>query len=648
MKLNLHFNRQLILTGIIVSSLIILYSLIRIGFLIANFNRYAQFSFLEVFPSFITGLRFDLSSIFWLNVVPLAILNLPGKIFRNKYFERIIFFLIVFINLFAISISFVDYGFFFVTERRISYEVYIIFSDIVTILPGLISNHFFISSLILISTIAIIYFSNMFIVKFQNRFSRQSTFIYEFVFWIVLILFSVIAIRGGLQLKPLRQANAFTNDNVELGYLALNTPYTVIRGLFQDNIKIVESLGYEESINIIQSLLASDNENFVNKEYPFLRVTKSDSSFNKKNVIIFIMESWSANFCGSITGKKSFTPFFDSLSQHSTLFTNFYANGQRSIESLPSIIASIPSLFDVSLIGSKAELNKIKGLGSILKEYGYITSFHHGAKTGSMGFDGYSKLAGFDNYFGKENVEIKDDDDLDGMWGICDEPFFIATAKNIDRFNQPFCSVIFSLSSHDPFRIPDKRKNIFNKFVDESDLEKSIRYSDFSIKQFFEYAKTKSWYSNTIFLITADHTLFNSRKDFASTFHIPLLIFDPEKDNGQKTSKVSSQIDIVPTVLQLLNISTVHSSAGKSALANSEGFAVFKFGIEYDILTETYRLASDFEKSPRLYLNNDTTTIDISRQKSEVTNELDKKLRAYVYLVTYSVAKDKLYHQANH
>lgn len=326
MKLKLHFNRQLILTSIIVLSLLILYSLIRIGFFIANFNRFNQFSLSDVLSSFALGLRFDLSSIFWLNVVPLAILNLPGKIFRNKYFERIIFFLIVFINLLAISISFVDYGFFFVTERRISYEVYIIFSDIVTILPGLIANHYFISSLILISIIALIYISNQFFVKFQNRFFRQSTFIYEFIFWIVLILFSIIAIRGGLQLKPLRQANAFINDNVELGYLALNTPYTVIRGLFQENIKIVESLGYEESINIIQNLLAADNENFVNKEYPFLRFTKSDSSFNKKNVVIFIMESWSANFCGSITGKKSFTPFFDSLSQHSILFTNFYAN----------------------------------------------------------------------------------------------------------------------------------------------------------------------------------------------------------------------------------------------------------------------------------------------------------------------------------
>lgn len=643
MTFKLKLNRQVKLTLIIVFSLLLLYFLIRTGFLIYNYNRFSQFSASEIFSAFLIGLRFDISSIFFINIFPLVLLNLPGKIFRNKYYEGTIFTILVAANLLMIIISFSDYGYYNITERRLSYELYFMISDIISILPGLIISHYIISIIILLTAAAIIYFSSKFIKSFHIKHPRKSTFVKELLFLIVLIICSVIAIRGGLQLKPLRQANAFPNENLELGYLALNTSYTVIRSYFQNNIKVIENLDYDDALTTVRKMISTDKDKFIDDGFPFLRITEADSGINKMNVVIFIMESWSANLCGSITGKNSFTPFFDSLAEHSILFTSFFANGQRSIESVPSITASIPSLFDISIIGSRAELNNIKGLGSILKREGYTTSFHHGAKRGSMGFDGFTKLAGFDNYFGKEDMSEYDDDDTDGMWGICDEPFFIESAKNIDKFNQPFCSVIFSLSSHDPFRIPDKRKSLFEKYSGEKELERSIRYSDFSLQKFFEYVKTKSWFDNTVFLITADHTLYNTRKDFESTFHIPLLIFNPKNSTGTKYDKPASQIDIVPSLIDMLNITTKHSSMGKSIFDTEERFVVFKFHSEYTILTDQYRLGNTLEKAPTLYFNNDSSNIDLSEDKPEIVSELNKKLLAYLQLVSYSVAHNKIF-----
>jgi len=643
MSVKFKLNRQFILTTIIVFSLLLIYGFIRAGFLIYNYSRFDQFSSTEILSAFLTGLRFDISAIFYINIFPLVLLNLPGKIFRNKYYERTIFTLMVIINLIMIIISFSDYGYYNITERRLSYELYFMISDIITILPGLIITHYFITIVILLTTALIIYFSNNFIKSFYIKHPRKSTFIRELLFWIVLILSSIIAIRGGLQLKPLRQANAFPNENLELGYLALNTPYTVIRSYYQDNIKAVNNLEYNDALTTVREMISTDKDQFIDDEFPFLRITESDSVINKMNVVIFIMESWSANFCGSITNKETLTPFFDSLAEHSILFTNFYANGQRSIESVPSVTASIPSLFDVSIIGSRAELNSIKGLGTILKEEGYTTSFHHGAKNGSMGFDGFTKLAGFDNYFGKEDMSEYDDDDTDGMWGICDEPFFIESAKNIDKFNQPFCSIIFSLSSHDPFRIPDKRKSLFEKYSNETELDRSIRYSDFSLQKFFEYVKTKSWYENTIFLITADHTLYNKRKDFKSTFHIPLLIFNPKNTTGTKYADVASQMDIMPSLISLLNITTKHSSMGKTIFNKEDRFVVFKFHTEYTILTDKYRLANDLEKAPRLYYSDGSSDIDLSDNEPEITSDLNKKLLAYLQIVSDCVAENKIY-----
>ncbi|KAB2845992.1 MAG: hypothetical protein F9K42_11980, partial [Ignavibacterium sp.] len=233
MTFKLKLNRQVKLTLIIVFSLLLLYFLIRTGFLIYNYNRFSQFSASEIFSAFLIGLRFDISSIFFINIFPLVLLNLPGKIFRNKYYEGTIFTILVAANLLMIIISFSDYGYYNITERRLSYELYFMISDIISILPGLIISHYIISIIILLTAAAIIYFSSKFIKSFHIKHPRKSTFVKELLFLIVLIICSIIAIRGGLQLKPLRQANAFPNENLELGYLALNTSYTVIRSYFQ-------------------------------------------------------------------------------------------------------------------------------------------------------------------------------------------------------------------------------------------------------------------------------------------------------------------------------------------------------------------------------------------------------------------------------
>jgi len=157
-------------------------------------------------------------------------------------------------------------------------------------------------------------------------------------------------------------------------------------------------------------------------------------------------------------------------------------------------------------------------MGSVLKDYGYTTAFHHGAETGSMGFNGFSRIAGFDKYFGMEDFGSSDGKDYDGVWGIYDEPFFLKSVSDLNRLGEPFCSVIFSLSSHDPFKIPEDRIDILKPYKDESESEQSVRYSDYSLRKFFEEASRQNWYNSTIFLITADHTFYISRFDLYSSF----------------------------------------------------------------------------------------------------------------------------------
>src|SRR6267378_3616529 len=141
-------------------------------------------------------------------------------------------------------------------------------------------------------------------------------------------------------------------------------------------------------------------------------------------------------------------------------------------------------------------------MASILGEKGYSTSFYHGGTNGTMGFDAFSRLAGFDTYYGRN--EYNNEKDFDGNWGIWDEEFFRYFAHNLDGTKQPFFSTVFSLSSHHPFALPSRYQG---KFKEGSlPIHKSIRYTDYSLQQFFKTAASMPWFSNTLFVITADHT----------------------------------------------------------------------------------------------------------------------------------------------
>ncbi|HBK82335.1 MAG TPA: sulfatase, partial [Flavobacterium sp.] len=171
----------------------------------------------------------------------------------------------------------------------------------------------------------------------------------------------------------------------------------------------------------------------------------------QQNVVVIILESF-----GSENIQRGQTPFLDSLIRKSLFFENGFANGKLSIDAVPSTLSSIPSLMSSSLITSSYSINKIYGLPKILKGFGYHTAFFHGAFNGSQNFDQYCKVAGFDAYYGKN--EYKGPEAFDGKWGIFDEEFFQFYCQKMSQFKQPFFTSIFSISSHNPYKIPERYK----------------------------------------------------------------------------------------------------------------------------------------------------------------------------------------------
>ncbi|MEK6572352.1 MAG: sulfatase-like hydrolase/transferase, partial [Bacteroidota bacterium] len=234
----------------------------------------------------------------------------------------------------------------------------------------------------------------------------------------------------------------------------------------------------------------------------------------------------------------------------------------------------------------------------------------------------------------------------DGAWGIPDEPFFLHALGKINEFREPFCSVIFSLSSHDPYTIPAFRKKLFEEYKGETDFQKSLRYADFSLRQFFEQAKNTPWFKNTVVLITADHTSFTAENNLYEIFHIPLLIVAPSILTPGVRDDGGSHVDILPTILDLLQIEAVHSSMGFSLLDRTRTrYAIVRWGGPYGIFSASHLYLNDPESSESLYAypTDPFCKNNLKDVLPAIKEDLKRKLLSYVQAATKAINSDLVY-----
>jgi phosphoglycerol transferase MdoB-like AlkP superfamily enzyme len=308
-----------------------------------------------------------------------------------------------------------------------------------------------------------------------------------------------------------------------------------------------------------------------------------------------------------------------------------FANGKKSIEALPAILSGVPTLMNDPLINSSYSLNNIESFASYLKPHGYTSTFFHGGKNGTMNFNGFINAAQFDAYFGKD--EYANDADYDGTWGIYDEAFLQYFCKTLTETKKPFITSVFTLSSHHPYSIP---KEYAGKFTEgETPLEKTVQYTDLSLKKFFESAEKQTWYKNTVFVITADHTPYTTTPEFLTNYgmyHIPLLLFDPSADSSYTLAKTCQQIDILPTVLDYINFPDSVFSFGQSVFASNPGFAIQYINNQHQIIEDSSLLImnrgipiSYFSPSTDRLLNN-----NIINQNSPPQQQSSRRLQAIV------------------
>ena len=272
-----------------------------------------------------------------------------------------------------------------------------------------------------------------------------------------------------------------------------------------------------------------------------------------KNVVLISIESLSADFLKLYGNKDGITPFLDSLSQQSLLFTNLYATGNRTVRGLEALTLCIPPTAGESIIKRESENKNKFTTGNIFKSKGYTTKFLYG---------GYSYFDNMKDFFGGNGYQIVDRDNFKpeeitfaNVWGVCDEDMAkkaISEMNKDAKTGKPFFHHWMTVSNHRPYTYPDGK-------IDISPTSKSrnggVKYTDYALKKFFEMAAKQDWYKNTVFVIVADHCASSAGKTELpmDKYRIPGMIFAPDFIKPEKFRTVASQIDLMPTLFGLLH-----------------------------------------------------------------------------------------------
>ena len=587
--------------------LLLIYTSSRVYFYLNNIDSFINSFDNATLIEFIEGWRFDISALVYINIPLLVLLLFPTNLRKKNGFIRFTNILFYALNIPFIILNNIDIEYFRFTQRRSTIDFFQLLQlgeDAKNIIPQYIKDYWPITLFTIIQIWFLLKIKH--IPKTTIALNAKSILSGIFIFIIGGGIF-ILGARGGLQLKPIKPINAGELSESQNTALILNTPFCFLHSL---DDKPFEKNNYfkPKKLNEIYSPI-------------HLHIKDLRQGITKQNVVILIMKSYSKEFVGFYNNGIGYTPFLDSLMQHSLVFTNAYANGLKSIEALPAITASIPSLMDNPLITSSYAQNNFESIASLLNKEGYNTSFYHGGMKGTMGFYSFSKKAGFTDYFGMQ--EYNNEDDFDGTWGVYDGPFMQYFANGLNGKKEPFFSTFFSLSSHPPYALPQNySKELYKKGkLKEIGIRETISYTDYYMRDFFLKSKKQKWFKNTIFIITADHTSgenYNTKyKNRIGRYAIPLIIFSGDSSLQGINSNIVQHIDIMPTVLELLNYNKPFFGFGKS-MFSEKSWAIHFLQNEYRLITdssiitnkaEVYRSFSDWNTSKNNELNYDDTQL---------------------------------------
>jgi phosphoglycerol transferase MdoB-like AlkP superfamily enzyme len=382
----------------------------------------------------------------------------------------------------------------------------------------------------------------------------------------------ILMMRGGLGVSPNNQSMAYFSDKQLLNHAAVNTEWNLMASMFKSGQ--ISKNPYEYFDNYLA-------ERSVRK---MLKTGKGSTrqvlDTIRPNVVLVIMESFTADLTEVLGAEKGITPVFDSLAKQGLLFSRIYATGNRTDKGIIGSLAAQPSLAAENMVKWPDKLEKIPSISQVLSRQGYENSFYYG---GQSEFDNYKVFIMSHNYqrlIDKTSFPAKD---MNSKWGAYDGTVFSRQLVDLNKTRQPFFSTMMTLTNHEPFEVPGSYK--FGKKNNTERFKSTAFYTDSCIGAYLAEAKKQPWYSNTLFVFIADHghILPKGREAIyiPQRYHIPLLFYGEvikKEYRGHIIDKTGSQIDLAATLLNQMGLDAGRFRWSKNLLhTGSPSFAYFSW-----------------------------------------------------------------------
>ncbi|MBK6347991.1 MAG: sulfatase-like hydrolase/transferase [Bacteroidales bacterium] len=526
----------------------LLFAFSRTVFLLFNYNLLVVegIEFKEAVASYWHALHLDLATTSYFLIFPFVLL-LIQSIYSPHWLNKVNK-VYVFIGVFLFCLlTVVELGIYPEWKTKLPFKAFTYLTNPTEVYDTISTRLFFtLLGLFLVKfTISYLVYIRWFYKDIVNA-GRNYLFIAAFA--VITPILLLIGVRGGVQQIPINQSESYYSHHNILNLASVNSGFNLF-------ISVIEN--YK---NFGKNPYAFYSNEEVSKTIHDIFKTERDSTTmvlttQRPNIVLLILESWSADLIESLGGESGITPEFHKLEKEGILFTSLWATGPRSEQAMSSIFGGFPAHPISSITVQPDKFSKLTTVTQKLIDQGYNTSFYFGGQLIYGNIRGFILHNGFHRITELENFG---NDVKKGKLGVHDEFTLARQLNDLNREKQPFFSALFTLSSHSPYDQP--MEDVLDWGENEKPYINSAFYTDRSVGDFIRNAKKQPWYKNTLFIVVADHS-HNSYRNWSFTtplYHkIPLLFFGdvikPEF-KGTRNQRLFNQCDIASTLLHQMDI----------------------------------------------------------------------------------------------
>lgn len=554
------------------------------------FNKLPLRGIKDIAEIFIYSLRLDLSMAAYLVTIPLLLFTLNQLVKSEAWsrsFFRIYQPLIIFLFL---LINFINLNLFREWGTKLNYKAIVNFLEYpYEVFISSATNALWVP-LLIYSILGYALFRLSRLPYFSLDFAaRAGKMIPKIIISVFLLGMNLLFIRGGWQLSPINVSMAQYSTNPVYNHLSTNTTWQLMQNSFFELKPLKSQYNYfpnDKLDSILTASIKSDNS---------LAVLKPQ--VKSPNVVLIVLESFTADLIESLGGEKNITPNIEQLINHGILFKNVYASGDRTDKGLIAILSSFPSQATRSIIKENQKQVKLSSISQKFKNINYATSFYYGGESEFFGLKSYLLSHSFDRIVDKNEFHSKI---FNSKWGAEDGLLFKRHLADMKETKVPFFSTVLTLSNHEPFEIPIPAKFKGNDLPTK--FRNTAYYTDLCLGEYFEEAKKQQWYTNTLFILIADHGHRLPKEQFeiwdSGRFRIPMILFGEvlkDQYKGFTVDTYGSQTDLATTLYKQLHINFGPSLWSKDLLRKdgTNSYAFFNWDNGFGMIGNTFSLSYD-------------------------------------------------------